>query len=130
MAFKPIRLIRAIGLRSLKSFLKPRIEGIQHGFGGFSWHRAFLRQPFRIKRARGAQFADAVIHKRLGEGWLIAFIMAVAAIADDIQHHIRAEHHAEFGYQARAEHHRFRIIAIHMQDWRLHGFRHIGAIQA
>ena len=129
MAFKPIRLIRAIGLRSLKSFLKPRIEGIQHGLRRLSRHRAFLRQPFRIKRARGAQFADAVIHKRLGEGWLIAFIMAVAAIADDIQHHIRAEYHAEFGHQACAEHHRFRIIAIHMQDWRLHGFCNIGAIQ-
>ena len=56
--------------------------------------------------------------------------MAVAAIADDIQHHIRAENHAEFGNQPRAEHHRFRVIAIHMQDRRLDGFRDIGAIEA
>ena len=55
--------------------------------------------------------------------------MAMAAIADDIQHHIRTKHHAEFRRETRAEHHRFRIIAIHMQDRRLHGLRHIGAIK-
>ena len=130
MPFQPIRLVRAIGLGRFKSFLKPCIEGIQHGLGRFRRHRSFLRQPFRIKITRRAQFANAVIHLRLGEGGLVALIMAMAAIADDIQHHIRAKHHAEFGCQACAEHHRFRIIAIHMQDWRLDGFRHIGAVQA
>ena len=38
MAFKPIRLIRPIGLGRLKRFLKPRIEGIQHSLRRFSRH--------------------------------------------------------------------------------------------
>ena len=129
MAFQPICLIRAIGLRRLKGFFQAGIEGIEHRLGGFSRDRAFLCEPFRIKIARRAQFANAVIHQRLGEGGLIAFIMAVAAIANDIQHHIRTKDHAEFGGQTRTEHHRFRVITIHMQDRRLDGFRDIRAVQ-
>ena len=56
--------------------------------------------------------------------------MAVPAIADDVQHDVAGEAHAELGRHARAEHHRLRIIAVHVQDRRLDRLRHVGAIEA
>ena len=55
--------------------------------------------------------------------------MAVAAVADDVQHDVTGEAHAEFGGHAGAEHHRFRVVPVHVQDRRLDRFRHIGAIE-
>ena len=71
---------------------------------------------------------DHPVHQRLGECRLVAFVMAEAAIADHVQHHILVEQLAEFGGDAGCMHHGFRIVAIHMEDRRLHHQRHIGAI--
>ena len=56
--------------------------------------------------------------------------MAVPAIADDVQHDVGGEAHAELRRHARTEHHRFRIVAVDVQDRRLDRLGHVGAIQA
>ena len=72
---------------------------------------------------------DRAIHDRLREGRLVILIMPVAAIADDVQHEIRGKLLAKFRRHARREHHRFRLVPVHMQDRHLNGFRNVRAIQ-
>ena len=44
---------------------------------------------------------DGAIHQRLGEGRLVGLVVAVAAVADDVEHDVGAELLAEFGGDAR-----------------------------
>ncbi len=55
--------------------------------------------------------------------------MAVAAVADDVQHDVAGEPHAILGRHPGAEDHRFGIVAVDVQDRRLDRFRDVGAIQ-
>ncbi len=71
---------------------------------------------------------DGLVHQRLGDGRLIRFVMPMAAIADQVDHHVLAEGHAEFERQPRDEHDRLGIISIHVEDRRLHHLRHVGGI--
>ena len=45
-------------------------------------------QPLGIQRARGLLLADGAIHQRLGEGRLVGLVVAMAAVADDVQHDV------------------------------------------
>ena len=72
--------------------------------------------------------ADVLVHQRLGEARLVAFIVAEAAIAPHVDHDRALELHAEFGRNFRGEHHRFRVVAIDVEDRRFHHLRHVGGI--
>ena len=56
--------------------------------------------------------------------------MSLAAVADDIDDHIPLEALAIIIGQLRHAHARFRIVAVHMKNRRLHRKRHVGAIDA
>ena len=73
---------------------------------------------------------DDPIHLRLGKGRLIALIMAKAAVAENIQHHVFLKLHAVFAGDARSVHNRFGIVAVDMEDRRLDHFCDLGAIGA
>ena len=83
-----------------------------------------------VERAGGLGGVDRFVHQRLGERRLIGLVVAVAAVADDVEHDVAAEFHAIFGGHARAEDHRLRIVAVDVQDRRLDRFRDVGAIEA
>jgi hypothetical protein len=65
----------------------------------------------------------------LGERWFIGFVMAVTAVADDVEHHVGGEAHAELGRHAGAEDHRLGVVAVDVQDWRLDRFGDVGAVK-
>ncbi len=73
---------------------------------------------------------DRAIHQRLSEGRLVAFVMAVTAIAEDVDHHVLLEAMAELGRDARDMHDRLGIVAIDVENRRLNFFRDLGAIGA
>ena len=72
--------------------------------------------------------ADRFIHQGLGKGWFITFIVTKPAIAEHINHHIRAKGLAEFSGNARHMNNRFGIITIHMENRRHDHFGNIGRI--
>ena len=90
---------------------------------------AFPDQLFRIELERGLVGADARIHQRLGEAWLIAFVMAEAAIAEHVDHHRPPEALAELDRDLGGEHHGFRIVAVHMQHRRLDHLGDVGRVR-
>ena len=129
VALQPVRLVRLVGLRRLVGGLHRGLELVPHRLRLGGGHHALGGQPFGVKRARGLHAVDRAIHHRLGEGRLVGLVVAVPAIADDVQHDVGGEAHAEFGRHARAENHRLGVVAVDVQDRRLDRFRDIGAIE-
>ncbi len=129
VALQPVRLVRLVGLRRLVGRLHRSLELVPHRLRFRRRHDALRRQSFGVQRARGLLAGDRAIHHRLGERRLVGLVVAVASVADDVQHDVGGEPHAEFGRHARAEHHRLGVVAVDVQDRRLDRLRHVGAIQ-
>ncbi len=87
-----------------------------------------LDQAVGIQLARGALLGDLLVHQRLGTARLIGLVVAAAAVADQIDHHIALELHAIIDGQLGDEQHGLRIIGVHVEDRRLDHFRHVGGV--
>ena len=59
---------------------------------------------------------DLFVHDRLGEHWFVTLIVAVAAVAEHVDHDVFAEFLAIFGCDLRGIDNRFRVIAVHVED--------------
>ena len=129
VALQPVRLVRLVGLRRLIGRLHGGLELVPHRLRFRRGHHALGCQPFGIQRAGGLRAADRAIHHRLGEGRFVGLVVAVPSIADDVQHDVGGEAHAEFRRHARAEDHRLGVVAVDVQDRRLDRLRDIGAIE-
>ena len=88
----------------------------------------FGDQPVGIDLHGRLMAADVVVHDRLCEGRFVAFVVAEAAVAEHVHHHRLVKLHAEFGRHLRGMHHRFRIVAVDMEDRRLDHLCHIRRI--
>ena len=88
------------------------------------------RQLVGIQFARTRVCADFLVHQRLGQTRRVLLVVTQLAEAGDVYDHILAKLHAEFQGQLSGKHHRFRIIAIHVQDRRLHHLHDIGTKRA
>src|SRR6185312_6256622 len=85
-------------------------------------------EAFGINLARARMISNRAIHQRLGEGRLVALVMAMAAIAEDVDDLVLLETVAKLRRDARDIDERFGIIAIHMKDRRLDFLCDLGAI--
>jgi hypothetical protein len=54
------------------------------------WHAAFAIQPRGVQLARGLHRADLLVHQRLGRSRLVGLVVAVAAVADQVDDHVLA----------------------------------------
>ena len=60
---------------------------------------------------------DLLIEQGLGDGGIVHFTMAVAAIANQINHHVTAKTVTVFNRHPAHAQNGFRIFRIHMEDW-------------
>ena len=104
------------------------VEGRGHGVGFALRQRAFGHQPGGVELQGALMVLDDAVHQRLGEGRLVALVVPEPAIADHVEHHVLLELLAELDGDARGMDHGFGIIAIHMEDRRLHHQGDVGAI--
>jgi len=73
--------------------------------------------------------ADLAVHHGLGHGRLVRLVVAVAAVADHVDDHVLAELAAEVEREAGGEYHRLGVVAVHVEDRRLHHLGHVGAVE-
>ena len=130
MTLQPVRLVGPVGLRGLIGVVEGRREAVPHRGGLDLGHDPLGDQPLGIERARRFLPLDLAVHHRLGEGRLVGLVVAVAAVADDVEHDVGAELQPELGRHPGTEHHRVQIVAVDVQDRHLHRFRDVGAIEA
>ena len=72
---------------------------------------------------------DRLVHQRLRERRLVAFVVAVAAIAEHVDDDRLLEFLPELGRDLGGEHHRFRIVAVDVENRRLDHLGDVGRIR-
>ena len=59
---------------------------------------------------------DALIKQRLGDGWIVDFAVAVAAVSDDVHDDVAAERGAIFRGKLSDAHDSVRVLSVHVED--------------
>ena len=95
------------------------ITGSNHTFGN---------QFIAVDFARCRVLFDFLVHHRLGCTRLIRLVMAVTAVADQVDHHIAVKGVTEIQCQAGHKGHRFRIIGIHVENRRLYHLHDVSTV--
>ncbi len=83
----------------------------------------------RPEIAHGRVLADLAIQHRLRERRLVALVVAVAPVADEIDQHVAAELHAVRERQPRGRHTRLRIVGVHVHDRNLEAAREAARVE-
>ena len=94
--FEPVRLIGLEALTCIKLFFQMIPHGLTHSFDLIHLQQAFDNQTFAIKLANATLPGNLLVHQRLGERWLVTFIVTKAAITEHINHDILVEGLTEF----------------------------------
>ena len=107
-AVEPVGLVRLVAGAGLELGIETRapvgLGLLDFAFGDY----AFGNQPLGIDFQRARMRRDLLVHHRLGEGRLVALVVAVAAIAEHVDHDRLVEFLPELGRDLGGEHHRFR----------------------
>ena len=93
--------------------------------GFFQRDVAALHQRFYVQLANAAALCNCLVHKRLGVTRVVAFVVSVTAVANEVNHYVFMELLAIVKCQTSYTHARFWIICVHMENWRLNGFCNI-----
>ncbi len=126
---QPVRAIRAIGIGGVELAFQAAARVGAHLVDLLAVEQPFLSQLVGVDVDNRAVIADALVHQRLGEGRLVALVVAVAAVAEHIDHHRLAEPLAEFRRHLRDMRHRLGIIAVHVEDRRFDHARDVRGIR-
>ncbi len=102
---------------------------IDHFGRVFEFRHAFLLQLVGVDFARGRVFFDFLIHQRLGGARLIGFVMAVTAVAHQINKHVALKGVTEIQRQAGHKRDRFRVVCIDVENRRHDHFADVGAVR-
>ena len=73
--------------------------------------------------------ADLLVHHGLGGRGLVGLVVAVAAVADQVDDDVLLEGHAVVDRQLGDVGHGLGIVAVDVEDGRLHHLAHVGAVE-
>jgi hypothetical protein len=71
----------------------------------------------RVNLVKRRVRVDLLIEQRLRDGGIVHFTMPVAAIADQVNHHVTAKTVTVFNRHFAYPQNRFRVFRIHVEDW-------------
>ena len=128
-AIEPVGLVGAVVLTGLELGFQMAAPCALDLIGFLLAHHTFVDQLFAIDVIGGPVRPDRLVHQRLGEAGLIAFIVAEPAIAEHVDDDGLAEFLAVFGGDLGRINDGFGIVAIDVENRSLDHFRHIGGIR-
>ncbi|MCY1222428.1 hypothetical protein D9M72_345210 [compost metagenome] len=82
-----------------------------------------------VQPARAGVLGDLLVHQRLRDRRGVLLVVAQLAEADDVDHDVLVEFHAEINGQLHGVHHGFGIVAVHVQHRGLDHLDHVRAVQ-
>ena len=127
-AVEPIGLVGAIALRGFELGVEAAAPIRLHLLDFAGRHHAFADELFAVDLERGRMLGNRLVHQRLGEGRLVALVVAVPAIAEHVDDHRLLKLLPEFGRHLGGEHDRFRIVAVDVENRRLDHLGDVGRI--
>ena len=127
-AVEPVGLVGDIGLAGLVFGLEPMAPVGAHLVDFALGDDALRDQLVGVDLQRRRMRADEPIHQRLGERRLVALVVAEAPVAEHVDDDRLVELLPVFDRDLRAEHDRFRIVAVDVEDRRLDELGDVGRI--
>ena len=125
---EPVGLVRLVALGGLELLVEMRDEFCRDLVAVTFVDHALGDEALRIDLGDLRMLADDVVHQRLCELRLVAFVVPEAAITPHVDHHVAPETLAVFDREFAGEGHRFGIVAIDVQDRRHHALRHVAGV--
>ena len=127
-AVEPVGLVGLVALARLQLGVEPRAPVGLHLLDFAVGDDAFADQLLGVDVERRRMRADRLVHQRLGERRLVAFVVAVAAIAEHVDDDRLLELLPELGRDLGGVDHRLRIVAVGVEDRRLDHLGDVGRI--
>ena len=114
----------------LRAILLEALAVILHHLRGLALgQQPVLLEPLAVDLAGGRVLADRLVHDRLRRGRLVRLVVAVAAVADEVDHDVLAELHPVVEREARDEDDSLGVVGIHVEDRRLDHLGDVAAIE-
>ncbi len=117
-----------VGLRQVVNFVEVLLLRFLQGGDLFGGDHAFFLKTRAIQRSHGLVIFQMAIEHRLCIAGVIAFVVAVLAPAEDIDHHVAMKALAEIVSHLRGAGASFGVVAIDVEYGSVHHQSHIGAI--
>ncbi len=127
-AVEPVGLVGRIGLAGLVFGLEPMAPVAAHLVDLALGDETLGDQLVGIDLQRGRVRADQPVHDRLGERRLVALVVAEPPVAEHVDDDGLVELLPVLDRHLGAEHHRFRIVAVDVEDRRLDELGHVRRI--
>ena len=127
-AFQPIGLVDLIGIGGFEIVLEPLAPAFGNSLRFRSRQNLLRDQFFRIDLACRWVLGDRLVHQRLGKGRLVAFVVPETAVTEHVYDDILVEGLTKLNRDPRHMNHRFRIVAVHVENWRLHDLGNVRTI--
>ena len=115
-------------LDALEGIEKPALEGVRELFALLQRNVVGALQLELVDGAGRRPVVDLLVHQRLGEGGLVALVVAVLAVTDHVDDNVLPELLAKPECEVDDVHHGLGIVAIDVEDRRLDHLRDIGRI--
>ena len=122
------RLRRVRHARLLERGVEPGAEVFERLLGVFEREVAAVHEQLGVELADRAALADHLVHARLRERGLVALVVAVAPVADHVDDDVLLERLAERERELHHAHARFGVVAVHVEDRRLHRLGDVGRV--
>ena len=119
---------RRVGAGLLERRLQPVLEVVERGLGLLDRDVAPLDQRLGVELADRAPGVDALVHQRLGVARVVALVVTVAAVAHHVDHDVLVELLAVGERQPGHPHAGLGVVAVHVEDRRLHHLGHVGRV--
>ena len=107
-----------------------RLEVVERLLGLLERELAPLDQRLGEQLAHRAPLVDLGVHQRLGVAGVVALVVAVAAVADEVDDHVLVEPLPVGVGQPGHPHARLGVVAVHVEDRRLDDLGHVGRVEA
>ena len=91
-------------------------------------HDAGFDEAFGVEFADGGMAFDFARHHGLGHRGIIEFVVAAAAVTDEVNDHIAFEFLTKGHGEACGVHHGFGVVSVHMENRGLNGFGDVGGV--
>ncbi len=129
-ALQPVGLVGLEAVGGLEGLVEPLLVVGDEPVGLLVGDHALVDQLAGVERAGRRQRPDPLVHQRLGEGRLVALVVAVAAVAEHVDDDVAVELVAVLGGDARDVDDRLGVVAVDVEDRRLDDLGHFRAIGA
>mmetsp|Transcript_27158 Transcript_27158/g.79094 ORF Transcript_27158/g.79094 Transcript_27158/m.79094 type:complete len:315 (-) Transcript_27158:1704-2648(-) len=116
------------GVAAIPRRVKGIIYDLDHALHLVLAEGVFSQEAILVEGEGLRVLADALVHERLGEGWLVDLVVAMLAVADEIDDHILVEGLAPVRGELEDSANSLDVVGVHVEDRAVEGLSQIRGV--